>query len=51
MISLLIPLAAGAFLYWKGWLTVTQTGILKPLVNLTIFGFAISIKQPDNDDN
>lgn len=38
------------FLYWKGWLTFTQTGIFTPFINLTIAGFAVQIKQPDNDD-
>ena len=42
--------AALAFLYWRGWLSFTQTGIFKPFINLTIAGFAVQIKQPDNDD-
>lgn len=41
----------GALLYWKGWLTITRTGLLKPLVNLTVLGFAISIRKPSDDSN
>ncbi len=48
---IIIVLAALAFLYWKGWLTFTQTGVLKPFINLTIAGFAVAIKQPEKDDN
>lgn len=49
MILALIILVAAGFAYYKGWLTFTQTGIMKPLINLTIAGFAVQIKQPDND--
>jgi predicted ABC-type exoprotein transport system permease subunit len=48
MILLLIVLALGA-LYYVGWLQFKQTGILKPFINLTIAGFAVSIKKPDSD--
>lgn len=51
MITTIAILSAAAFLYWKRWLSFTQTGVLKPLVNLTLFGVAVSIKKPVDNDN
>ena len=36
----------GAFLFWKGWLKITYTGVIKPLVQLSILGINISIEKP-----
>jgi hypothetical protein len=47
MILLLIGAAAGAFLYWKGWMQFTYTGVTKPLIGLSIFGVSVTIKKPD----
>jgi len=46
-ILFILAVLALVFLYIKGWLTFTYTGVLRPLVNLTVFGFAVSIKKPD----
>lgn len=42
-------LIAGAFgiLYALGWVKFTRTGVLKPFIGLTVAGFTISIKKPE----
>lgn len=45
-----IAILTAALLYWNGWLRFTQTGVLKPLVNLTILGFTVEIRKPESDD-
>lgn len=46
MIASLLILGAAIYLYYKKWLTLTRTGILKPLIGLTIAGVNVSIKKP-----
>ena len=42
-----MSLLGAAFLYWKGWLKITYTGVTKPLCQVSLFGFNFSIKKPD----
>lgn len=42
-----MSLLGAAFLYWKGWLKINYTGVTKPLCQVSLFGFSISIKKPD----
>ena len=42
-----LSLLGSAFLYWKGWLKITYTGVTKPLCQVSLFGFNFSIKKPD----
>lgn len=51
MIYLFATMIAAGILYGTGWLRFTQTGALKPLVNLTILGVTVEIKQPEKDGN
>ena len=42
-----LSLLGSAFLYWKGWLKITYTGVTKPLCQVSLFGFNFYIKKPD----
>lgn len=45
--TIALAVLAGAFLWWKGWLKITYTGVTKPLCQVSLFGFNIFIKKPE----
>lgn len=47
MINMLLIAGAFGILYALGWVKFTRTGVLKPFIGLTVAGFSISIKKPE----